>query len=298
MPEIVEQLADVFGRVRRPVEVRRVELDHLIAGLGDRGDGALQILLQLRPHGVQLQADRHVLEECRQARGRKWKGARHRQKCPPGDRCVGLHGGSLTQARPARHTTGGLVVTEDVESCMSGDTLPPSPAFAVAGGRMTRIMIWIWLAAGILSLALPAPALAQTQITTAVIEGVVVDASGAVLPGVDVEVRNVDTNFTRSLTSDRDGRFVALQVPPGRYTVTFSLAGFATLVQEDVLVTVGESVRLNAEHEGVGRGRDRDRHHAVAGRSTRRARPPRARWTRRRSRPRRSSDASSRTCSR
>ena len=60
---------------------------------------------------------------------------------------------------------------------------------------MTRIMIW--LAAGILSLALPAPALAQTQITTAVIEGVVVDASGAVLPGVDVEVRNVDTNFTR-----------------------------------------------------------------------------------------------------
>ena len=42
---------------------------------------------------------------------------------------------------------------------------------------MTRIMIW--LAAGIFSLALPAPALAQTQITTAVIEGVVVDASGA-----------------------------------------------------------------------------------------------------------------------
>ena len=111
---------------------------------------------------------------------------------------------------------------------------------------MTRIMISIWLAAGILSLALPAPALAQTQITTAVIEGVVVDASGAVLPGVDVEVRNVDTNFTRSLTTDRDGRFVALQVPPGRYTVTFSLAGFATLVQEDVLVTVGESMRLNA----------------------------------------------------
>jgi hypothetical protein len=110
---------------------------------------------------------------------------------------------------------------------------------------MTRIMIWIWLAAGIFSLAVPAPALAQTQITTAVIEGIVVDASGAVLPGVDVEVRNVDTNFTRSLTTDRDGRFVALQVPPGHYTVTFSLAGFATLVQQDVLVTVGESVRLN-----------------------------------------------------
>ena len=88
------------------------------------------------------------------------------------------------------------------------------------------------------------PLAAQSQITTAVIDGTVVDASGAVLPGVEVEVRNVDTNFTRKLTTDRDGRFVALQLPPGRYTVTLKLPGFATLVQEDVLARVGEAVRL------------------------------------------------------
>ena len=72
----------------------------------------------------------------------------------------------------------------------------------------------------LMMLTLVASAAAQTQITTAVIEGVVVDASGAVLPGVDVEVRNVDTNLTRTLVTDRDGRFVALQLPSGRYTVT------------------------------------------------------------------------------
>jgi len=55
------------------------------------------------------------------------------------------------------------------------------------------------------ALALAAPAAAQTQITTAVIEGVVADTSGAVLPGVDVEARNVETNFTRTLVTDRDG---------------------------------------------------------------------------------------------
>jgi len=93
-------------------------------------------------------------------------------------------------------------------------------------------------------LVLAVPAAAQTQITTGVIEGIVVDSSGAILPGVDVELRNVDTNFTRSLVTDRDGRFVALQLPPGRYTVTFKLASFATTVQENVLVTVGEAVRL------------------------------------------------------
>jgi hypothetical protein len=85
----------------------------------------------------------------------------------------------------------------------------------------------------------------QSQITTGVIDGSAVDSSGAVLPGVEVEVRNVDTNFTRTLTTDAGGRFVALQLPPGRYTVTLRLSGFATVVQENVLVTVGEAVRLS-----------------------------------------------------
>jgi hypothetical protein len=103
-----------------------------------------------------------------------------------------------------------------------------------------------WFIAVTILVATVLPAAAQTQITTGVIEGVVVDASGAVLPGVDVEVRNVDTNFTRSLVTDQNGRFVALQLPSGRYTVTYKLASFATLVQENVLVTVGEAVQLNA----------------------------------------------------
>jgi hypothetical protein len=94
-------------------------------------------------------------------------------------------------------------------------------------------------------LAAVAGAAAQSQITTAVIEGTVLDASGAVLPGVDVEIRNVDTNLTRALTTDRNGRFAALQLPPGRYTVTLKLSGFATLVQENVLASVGDVVRLS-----------------------------------------------------
>src|SRR5438309_6421665 len=110
--------------------------------------------------------------------------------------------------------------------------------------RRSKMRARLFLITGVLALTIAASADAQTQITTAVIEGVVVDASGAVLPGVDVEVRNVDTNLTRTLTTDRDGRFVALQLPPGRYTVTFKLSGFATLVQENVVVTIGEAARL------------------------------------------------------
>jgi hypothetical protein len=97
----------------------------------------------------------------------------------------------------------------------------------------------------VLFFSLDRSAAAQTQITTAVVEGVVTDSSGAVLPGVDVELRNAETNLTRNLVTDREGRFAALQLPSGRYTVTFKLAGFATMVQENVIATIGEAVRIN-----------------------------------------------------
>jgi len=108
------------------------------------------------------------------------------------------------------------------------------------------VRITIVLSLTLVLAALGATVGAQSQITTAVIEGIVSDTSGGVLPGVDVELRNVETNLTRSVVTDRDGRYVALQLPTGRYTLTFKLTGFATLIQENVPATVGEAVRVNA----------------------------------------------------
>ncbi len=50
----------------------------------------------------------------------------------------------------------------------------------------------------------------QSQITTGTIQGTVTDANGAVVPGANVEIKNLDTNFSRTLTTDEDGRFVTL----------------------------------------------------------------------------------------
>jgi hypothetical protein len=95
-------------------------------------------------------------------------------------------------------------------------------------------------------LAVGATATAQTQITTGVIQGSVSDATGASLPGVTVEARNLDTNIARTLVTESDGRFVFLQLPPGNYRVTFTLSGFATLVQENLQLTVGQAINLPA----------------------------------------------------
>ncbi|MBI1750738.1 MAG: TonB-dependent receptor [Acidobacteria bacterium] len=94
------------------------------------------------------------------------------------------------------------------------------------------------------ALAMAGSAWGQSQITTGVIQGTVLDASGAVVPGASVEVRNLDTNLTRTLTTNGDGRFVALQLPPGRYEATITNPGFAKLVQQNITVTVGQSVTL------------------------------------------------------
>jgi hypothetical protein len=62
--------------------------------------------------------------------------------------------------------------------------------------------------------ALAPPAAAQ-QITTAVIQGTVVDSTGAVLPGTTVEAVNIETNLMQTRTTGSDGRFAFLQLPPG-----------------------------------------------------------------------------------
>jgi hypothetical protein len=87
-------------------------------------------------------------------------------------------------------------------------------------------------------------AAAQTQITTGTIQGTVLDANGAAVPGANIELKNGDTNFARTTTSDEDGRFVAPQLPSGRYTLTVTKTGFATLVVEKADLTVGQALNL------------------------------------------------------
>ena len=93
-------------------------------------------------------------------------------------------------------------------------------------------------------LVLAGSAWGQAQITSGTIQGEVVDEKGGSVPDAGVEIRNLDTNFSRTQTTGSDGRFAFLALPSGRYRVTISKAGFATVVQERVDLTVGQSLTL------------------------------------------------------
>ena len=88
-------------------------------------------------------------------------------------------------------------------------------------------------------LASPA-AYGQAASGTASVSGSVLDPSGAVMPGADVEVRNVGTNITRNLQSNDVGRWEAIGLPPGDYEMRVSKQGFATLLRKGITLSVGE----------------------------------------------------------
>ncbi|RPI18202.1 MAG: hypothetical protein EHM61_28910, partial [Acidobacteria bacterium] len=64
--------------------------------------------------------------------------------------------------------------------------------------------------------------------TTGTISGVVKDPTGAVIPGAEVVVNNVDTDAKRTVVSDDSGFYTVPNIPTGNYTISVTMPGFKT----------------------------------------------------------------------
>jgi hypothetical protein len=91
--------------------------------------------------------------------------------------------------------------------------------------------------------------LAHAQGTTAVISGVVRDQTGAVLPGVSIQVTNTDTKSVRTTITDEAGRYRVPALDAGTYTIQGSLSGFRTVVKEGIALTLGSQVTMDLTTE-------------------------------------------------
>ncbi|OFW43582.1 MAG: hypothetical protein A3J28_00495 [Acidobacteria bacterium RIFCSPLOWO2_12_FULL_60_22] len=83
----------------------------------------------------------------------------------------------------------------------------------------------------------------------AAIQGTVTDSSGAVIPGATIAATNLETGLQRSGTSNSAGLYAMPNLPPGRYRVQVSMAGFQTNVRENIELVVGQQLALNTALE-------------------------------------------------
>src|SRR5712692_4656990 len=112
----------------------------------------------------------------------------------------------------------------------------------IGGEKMKRLLCAFFVSA--VTLVFASPGWGQAQITTATVQGDVLDEKGGSVPGATVEAKNLDTNFTQTDTSSADGHFAFLSLAPGRYTLTISKQGFATVLQQNVNLTVGQTINI------------------------------------------------------
>ena len=108
-------------------------------------------------------------------------------------------------------------------------------------GKLQRLILILVLPVVLMGSGAPA---AHAQIVGGTISGTVKDASGALLGGATVTVRQLETGATRTLTTDANGRFHAPSVPVGDYAVTAAHDGFATQRRTGISLVVGQSLQL------------------------------------------------------
>lgn len=83
------------------------------------------------------------------------------------------------------------------------------------------------------------------QIITSSIVGSVSDPSGAAVPGATVTVVQAETDFTRTVTTNRLGEYRVVGIPAGSYTITVEKSGFRKAVKTNQVITQQFSARVD-----------------------------------------------------
>ena len=107
---------------------------------------------------------------------------------------------------------------------------------------MKRIIVAMIAACAI---AVGSPAAAQQ--TTGNIQGQVIDAQKAAVPGVTVTAKSETTGFTRTEVTDAEGVYRLNALPVGVYTVRAELAGFAPYQRKEIIVNLGQQTDIHID---------------------------------------------------
>jgi hypothetical protein len=105
-------------------------------------------------------------------------------------------------------------------------------------------LILVWLVG--FTLCAMWPKSAKAQQTLGSINGTVMDPSGAVIVGAQIEIKNLGTGLTAKAKTQSDGTYSVVELPIGTYSVTISKEGFKTEAHSQILVQGNRASTVNA----------------------------------------------------
>jgi hypothetical protein len=114
----------------------------------------------------------------------------------------------------------------------------------ITQGACNRVPIWGALLIALVAFLSPIPAAAQGT-DSALLRGIVMDASKSVVPGATVTMTNDATKVSQRATTDAMGRYIFNALPPASYTATVEMQGFKTLIQPNIVLMVGQQSDLD-----------------------------------------------------
>src|SRR5260370_637588 len=108
-------------------------------------------------------------------------------------------------------------------------------------GPASRCRTLLWL----ISILAFSTVAALAQLSTASLNGVVRDSTGAVVPKTSVTLRNSDTGVERNSVSNEAGTYVFSDINPGRYTLKLSAPSFSTKQGSDFVLAVNPTATID-----------------------------------------------------
>src|ERR1035437_2466365 len=93
------------------------------------------------------------------------------------------------------------------------------------------------------------PGLLSAQLDRGSIVGAVTDQPGAVIPGLNLQVRNAATGSASDAVSNDPGQYSVPNLPAGLYIITFEANGFKKLVRSNLEVRVADTLRVDVRLE-------------------------------------------------
>ncbi len=111
---------------------------------------------------------------------------------------------------------------------------------------LKSVSLAVFLFAMVLAVAI-APRFSIAQGITGSITGTVTDATGAVVAGATVTIRDMATNAVYTVMTSEAGSYTVPQLPPGKYTVTIGKGSFKSYKQRGITLSIDQVAQIDAQ---------------------------------------------------